>query len=362
MDIKEESLRKALAAVGLSNLPRQYNASSQEFWLKAIVLVRKRNMEESYCLYDRKASGLMELVRDFGSASVIFSVKSIHPYLYFDERRFIPEDRSIEDKRLYLLHELDKDDKDWFNIPTMDEKQLDQVIFEHGISMQLENLDEDIRLNDINEVSEEEQKAITEEDEKKYRSDLFAMIREGRSQEEITSFREAFERRKEAQKAREKENREIGFGDGENSSISDADRLRQQMESEDEARIEQAMPQKSIEGEFDVPKIDYDKLRAETEEYRQEQIRACKRAWKREYDKNQRGESSSDSSFENEAGEIEDVETLQLPEKSQHHSVPTVVTVTAKKRGRPRKTTNNGVTAMRKPTVKKKRVTRAKKA
>ena len=76
MDIKEESLRKALAAVGLSNLPRQYNASSQEFWLKAIVLVRKRNMEESYCLYDRKASGLMELVRDFGSASVIFSVKT----------------------------------------------------------------------------------------------------------------------------------------------------------------------------------------------------------------------------------------------------------------------------------------------
>ncbi len=332
MDIKEESLRKALAAVGLNNLPRQYNANSQEFWLKAIVLVRKRNMEESYCLYDRKASGLMELVRDFGSASVIFSIKSIHPYLYFDERRFIPEGRSVEDKRLYLLHELDKDDKEWFNVPVMDEKQLDQAIFEHGISTQLDNMEEDIRLNDINEVSEEEQKAITEEDKKKYRSDLFAMIREGRSQEEITAFREAFEKRKEAQEAREKEKRTIGVDGDEDGSMSDADRLRQEMESEDEKRIEQSMPVKSVEGEFDAPKIDYDKLKAETEEYRQERTKAIKRAWKREYDKKQRGESISDDCFENEAGEIEDVETLQLPEKSQHPSAPNVVTAEKEKK------------------------------
>lgn len=310
----------------MSSLPKRYTVNSREFWLKAIVLVRKRNMEESYCLYDRKPSGLMRLVWDFGSASVIFAIKSIHPYLYFDERRFIPGGMGLRDKKMYLLHELDKDDENWYNVPSMDEAQVDRVIFEHGISRQLENLDEDMMLNDINETGEEEREAITEEDEKKYRSDLFAMIREGRSQDEIAAFREAFARRKEAQEARAKSVSPSVDADSEDI-IDEADVLRSRMEEADEARLAAGRPEPSAAGEFDAPKIDYKKLRAESEEYRHEQIKASKRRWKREHDGILKGEPTDDSdSFENELGEVEDVETLQLPENQQ----PKVVSMASK--------------------------------
>ncbi len=377
MGIKEETLRKSLAAVGLSSLPAQYNANSREFWLKAIVLVRKRNLEECYCLYDRKPNGLMELARDFGSASVVFSIKSIHPYLYFDERRFVPDDRSVEDKRMFLLHELDKDDEDWYNVPRMDEGQLDRVIFERGISTQLESLDEDLMLNEMNESVDTEQSPVTEDDEKKYRSDLFAMIREGRSQAEIAAFREAFERRKEAQVSREKCTK-AGVGISvSDDTVSEADMLRQRMELEDEERMMLSRPVRSVAGEFDAPKIDYKKLKAETDEYRHEQIKACKRRWKREYDSMLRGEPVSDEGiFENESGETEAVETLQLPEGQQSKCAPSMnaatVTVSGeslpsgavatpvKKRGRPRKAEGGSTGTKRKSSTRKKRVVKAK--
>lgn len=379
MGIKEETLRKSLSAVGLSSLPAQYNANSREFWLKAIVLVRKRNLEECYCLYDRKPNGLMVLSRDFGSASVVFSVKSIHPYLYFDERRFVPDDRSVEDKRMFLLHELDKDDANWYNVPRMDEVQLDRVIFERGISTQLESLDEDLMLNEMNESGDTERSPVTEDDEKRYRSDLFAMIREGRSQAEITAFREAFERRKEAQASREKRIKAGFVISVSDEAVSEADMLRQRMELEDEERIMLSHPVRSVAGEFDAPKIDYKKLKSETDEYRHEQIKACKRRWKREYDSMLRGEPVSDECvFENESGETEEVETLQLPEGQQSkvvagmnavtvtesgESLPSdVVVSTVKKRGRPRKAESGSTSSKRKTSTRKKRVTKAERS
>lgn len=381
MNIKEESLRKALHAVGLSSLPKQYTANSREFWLKAIVLVQKRNLEENYCLYDRKPSGLMELVRDFGHSSVIFSIKSIHPYLYFDERRFIPEDRSYEDKKMFLLHELDKDDKNFFNIPTMSEEQLDKVIFEHGISKQLENLDEDLMLNAMNSSPDDDLEPITEEDEQKYRSDLFAMIRNGHSQDEIAAFREAFEKRKEAQAKREKDVRLNNYG---NDVTSDADMLRAQMEALDEAEFSASQPILSSAGEFDAPKIDYKQIKADTEEYKHEQLKMQKRRWKREHDGtllNRAFGLGNDNnyggfeSFENETGDAEEVETLQLPENQSQKGImesvkadiepktATSLTASGKKRGRPRKTDAKKATTRRKTTTSRKRQsTRAKKA
>lgn len=358
MNIKEESLRKALEAVGLSSLPKQLSAHSEGFWLKAIVLVQKRNMEECYCLYDRNPSGLMKIARDFGSASVVYAVKSIHPYLYFDDRRFIPSDMSLEDKRLYLLHELDKDDEDWYNVPKMDESQINRVIFEHGVSRQLANLDEDVNLNTINEEVDENLADITEEDEKKYRSDLFAMIREGRSQDEINAFREDFERRKEAQEERRK-NAKMSKDAESKDVISEADELRDKMEGIDEERLREEEPMPSKAGEFDEPKIDYAKLKADTEEYRHEQIKASKRRWKREYDSMQRGEPMvNDSAFENELGEIEGMETLQLPENQQPKGVKPASQPSASRKIR--KTSKAVATKRKSVTTSKRRTTKTK--
>ena len=72
------------------------------------------------------------------------------------------------------------------------------------------------------------------------------------------------------------------------------------MESKD---IEKA-PECSIEGEFDAPEIDYDKLHEESEAFKKEQLKVAKRKWKRAYDAD--AEKRDGREFENEFGEDEE--------------------------------------------------------
>lgn len=85
--IKESSLRACLCAVGLSSLPARYH-DGDGWWLRAIVLVRKRGVSESYCVACRDADGRVRYVRDFGVMAPIGAVLSIHPYVYLDVSRF----------------------------------------------------------------------------------------------------------------------------------------------------------------------------------------------------------------------------------------------------------------------------------
>lgn len=96
MRIKEESLDRALEAASLQTkgLPKRYTDGKDPFWIMAVVLVQKRNLEECYCIYQQNADKYMKLLQDFGTPSPIMSIKSIHPYMYLDEAQFCRADAS----------------------------------------------------------------------------------------------------------------------------------------------------------------------------------------------------------------------------------------------------------------------------
>lgn len=98
MNIKEDSLKRALTAKRLSELPKQFREDSGEYWLEAIILTRKRDGSQSYVAGKRKADGKIIYTADYGTMSPIAALISVHPYLYLDKKRYMPYE-TIEQKR-----------------------------------------------------------------------------------------------------------------------------------------------------------------------------------------------------------------------------------------------------------------------
>ena len=108
--LKEQSLSKALSSKGLAELPKQYRDGSDEYWLEAIVLVRKQNLTQSYCLAKRDADGKISYIDDFGMMSPISGLISIHPYLYLDRSTYMPYE-NIEQMRHALVQYIGGDEE-----------------------------------------------------------------------------------------------------------------------------------------------------------------------------------------------------------------------------------------------------------
>lgn len=80
-NIKETSLDRALKAARLTELPKQAKPSDPIFWKEAIVLVRKRDLTQSYALAHRDITGRITYNADYGTPAPIVSLLSVHPYL-----------------------------------------------------------------------------------------------------------------------------------------------------------------------------------------------------------------------------------------------------------------------------------------
>lgn len=319
---KDTSLSKALEAARLQTkgLPPRYKEGKDPFWIKAIVLVVKRSMEECYCFYEQNADRYMKLIQDFGNPSPIVSIKSIHPFMYLDSDQFIPKG-GIDAKRAYLK-ELLHNDPDSTDVDNLSASEIEHILLEKAIAKQLLNDEVNRQQNLRNEGSDIDGSNFDEADRVRFEMELDAMKRDGSSQEEMDAFRYAFEHRNDPT------GEDLPY-------LSVEDRTRLEMELKDES-LNQEKPV-SVEGEFDEPDIDIDELRKASEEYRKEQIKIAKRKWKRAFD----GEGNLRKGFvcENEYGEKEDIETLQLPDVKQKPEVKRAP-------GRPRKST-------KKPTARK---------
>lgn len=108
--LKEQSLSKALSARGLTELPKQYRDDCGEFWLEAVVLVRKQNLTQSYCLAKRDADGKISYIADYGMMSPISGLISIHPYMYLDKETYMPYE-NIEQMRHALVQYIGGDEE-----------------------------------------------------------------------------------------------------------------------------------------------------------------------------------------------------------------------------------------------------------
>lgn len=89
-NIKDLSLSLALSDKCLSELPKQFRDDCGEYWLEAIVLVKKQNLSQSYAVAKRGADGRIEYKADYGDVSPIAGLISIHPYLYLDKQMYMP--------------------------------------------------------------------------------------------------------------------------------------------------------------------------------------------------------------------------------------------------------------------------------
>lgn len=324
---KDISLSKALEAARLQTkgLPPRYQEGKDPFWIKAIVLVVKRSMEECYCFYEQNAERYMKLIQDFGNPSPIVSIKSIHPFMYLDSDQFIPKG-GIDAKRAYLK-ELLHNDPDSTDVDNLSASEIEHILLEKAIAQQLLNDEVNRQQNLRNEGSDIDGSNFDEADRVRFEMELDAMKRDGSSQEEMDAFRYAFEHRNDPT------GEDLPY-------LSVEDRTRLEMELKDESLNDEKPV--SVEGEFDEPDIDIDELRKASEKYRKEQIKIAKRKWKRAFD----GEGNLRKGFvcENEYGEKEDIETLQLPDVKQKPEVKRAP-------GRPRKST-------KKPTARKSTSTR----
>lgn len=80
-NIKETSLDRALKAARLTELPKQAKPSDPIFWKEAIVLVRKRDLTQSYAMAHRDITGRITYTADYGTPAPIVSLLSVHPYI-----------------------------------------------------------------------------------------------------------------------------------------------------------------------------------------------------------------------------------------------------------------------------------------
>ena len=134
-NIKEESLSKALSAKRIPDLPKQYREDSGEYWLEAIVLVRKLNMSQSYAVAKRDADGKISYTADFGDISPISGLISIHPYMYLNKERYMPFETIVQ-KRHALKEYLGGDDEVVDAVNEMTDGDVEHSLLEIAINSQ----------------------------------------------------------------------------------------------------------------------------------------------------------------------------------------------------------------------------------
>ena len=134
-NIKEESLSRALSAKRIPDLPKRYREDSGEYWLEAIVLVRKLNMSQSYAVAKRDADGKISYTADFGDISPISGLISIHPYMYLNKERYMPFD-TMEQKRHALKEYLGGDEEVIEAVDDMTDEDVEHSLLEIAINSQ----------------------------------------------------------------------------------------------------------------------------------------------------------------------------------------------------------------------------------
>lgn len=88
----EKTLLLALNHSHLSELPDSLKPTTR-LWLKAIVLVAKRDGSRNYAIAENNGDDTPNIVKDFGNVSQIAKVEGIYPFLEVENAR-IPDMRN----------------------------------------------------------------------------------------------------------------------------------------------------------------------------------------------------------------------------------------------------------------------------
>lgn len=164
MDIKEKTLSMALSETRCRDLPKLYRDGDKGFWMKAIVLVKKRNLVNTYMLAEHKADGLITYTKDFaatiGHMSPMAGLIGIYPYIYLDEERYMPY-KSMEQIRGFVAVNNKKHTSDYDNVSDEDMMVLCR---ECAIKKQLED-EETENFDNKSDGIEDDKPAIVESEQ-----------------------------------------------------------------------------------------------------------------------------------------------------------------------------------------------------
>lgn len=185
---KEKTLKDALEAVSLRELPRRYDDSSDGIWIEAVALVRKADCTQSYALVRRRGDGLISMTRDFGRMSPLAGIVSVHPYRYLDKKRFLTF-RDEEDKARFL-HSCYGN----FDFSGVSDEKREVMLVDAAIRAQLRDEDNDRLANEMDE------RAV----EKEAEADAKTIVGEDGLSEEITPISDANTRRETGTERRKK--------------------------------------------------------------------------------------------------------------------------------------------------------------
>lgn len=141
MDIKEESLKKALNATRIPELPKQDKGGDGKYWLEAIVLVRKRDCSLSYAIAKRGTDGKIFYTSDFGTMSPIIGLVSIHPYEYLNREKY-EFNGGIEEKRDKLIKFIGGDEEAKESVGKMTDDEVETAML--NIAVESQKVDKDV--------------------------------------------------------------------------------------------------------------------------------------------------------------------------------------------------------------------------
>ena len=134
-NIKDLSLSKALSALSLPELPKQYRDDCGEYWLEAIVLVRKQNLSNSYAVAKRGADGKIIYKADFGDISPISGLISIHPYMYLNKSVYMPFE-NINQMRQALVQYIGADEEALEAVEELPDSEVEYQMLQIAIEAQ----------------------------------------------------------------------------------------------------------------------------------------------------------------------------------------------------------------------------------
>lgn len=132
---KEDSLLDCLKWASLPTLPEEDD--KENIWVKAIALVEKADGTECYVALIKDSNLDNRIVKDFGSVSIVRSIKAIYPYLYLSAA-FVPTFKTR--KREERINFLTQYKKDW-DLSDKSLKELDKLIIAGAIKKQMEQYD-----------------------------------------------------------------------------------------------------------------------------------------------------------------------------------------------------------------------------
>lgn len=80
----EKTRYQVIEEARLTEIPDEYDSTSNKVWVRAIALVQKRDCSKNYAIVENNGDNKPQVIKDFGKTAQIVNILNIYPYVYLD--------------------------------------------------------------------------------------------------------------------------------------------------------------------------------------------------------------------------------------------------------------------------------------